>query len=788
MEDGQGKPGALAGENMPDMAETPDAPSRKSANRVTWRVMLLVALLGVGIFAVLGVRLYEIQVNLRGELQGKANAQHTDSTGIDAVRGSIYDRNMNLLASSQNAETVGIDPSNIENDAQASLIAKGLSEILDIDHAVIYEATKKQGTKNVTVARKIDKEKADEVRAFIVKNGFSRMIKTEPDSKRYYVYSNLAAQVIGFVGSDNRGLDGLESKYDALLTGTSGHIVAVNDRSGQVAPLQYEMVYDVSNGKSLVLTLDETVQRSLERHLEMAMRENSVQNRGCGIVMDVKTGAILGMATKGDYDLNNYQAVSDKTALAELAALSGEEYRAYLAAAQRAQWRNKAVSDPYEPGSTFKIFTAAIAVEEKAVDIEKDIFVCTGIVHDVGGFDIRCHKRNGHGSLTFAETICNSCNPAYIAIGAKVGAAKFYHYMRAFGFMERTGIDVMGEASNLGLFHTWEAFSTQVSTQATYAFGQTFKITPIQLITAVAAVANGGYLMQPYIVGEAIGGNGARSAVNTPTVVRQVISAETSKLMCALLEGVVSEGTGKNAYVKGYRVAGKTGTSQKRDLWDKNGNDISEGKYVVSFVGFAPADDPQVAVLIVLDEPGGPASLRSGGYMAAPVAGRIFADVLPYLGVAPRYSDEELSARDIKTPGVTGKALSQAIVSLTNIGLDYKIYGEGSVVVSQIPVSGIALTAASKVMLFTEAGLDDMEPVLMPDLTGKTFSQANAILADLGLFMRPTGAFGTDDAALKAAFQAVSPGESTPFGSIIEVEFRDNSVDDAGSVSGRRRG
>lgn len=759
--------------------QNPQSILEKNTRPLKVRVFILMAVFGVFIFVPLAMKLYDIQIRQHKDLEQKAISQQTSRASVSANRGTIYDRNMNTLASSGSAETVGIDPPNIENEDQARLIAQGLSDILGLEYDWVLEKTTHKETRNMTIAIKIERDKSDAIREFIAKNNLERMIKLDPDSKRYYTYSNSASHVLGFVGRENTGLNGLEALYNELLSGTPGYTIASTDKTGRILPDQYEMFYDAQDGKDLVLTLDVNIQHILENNIETALLENEVGNRACAIVMDVKTCAVLGMTTKGDFNPNEYQEIADSAMKEYLDTLEGEEKAAATADAQQLQWRNKALSDTYEPGSTFKIITTAIAVETGAIDFENDRFSCSGMVRNVGGYDISCHKKTGHGSQTFEQALQNSCNPAFIAIAQKIGPENFYKYMKEFGFMEKTGIDLVGEASNAGLYHTWKDFSTTISTQATYSFGQTFKITPIQLITAVSAVANGGYLMEPYVVADAIDSNGVRQTVNAPTVVRQVISQETSKTLRSMLEDAVKLGTGKNAYVKGYRIAGKTGTSQKRDMYDKDGNYIGDGKYVVSFMGFAPADDPQIAVLVMLDEPGRARNLRSGGYMAAPVAGRIFADLLPYLGIAPHYTAEELDAIDIQVPAITGLTLAEAKDQLKAVNVTYKVIGSGETVLDQIPLAGVYLPATAEVLIYTETQAEAKE-VTMPNVIGMTPEKVNQTLSDMGLFMRATGARPEANTVIRAAFQTVEAGKQIPFGTIVDIEFRNDSVSDGG--------
>lgn len=747
----------------------------KSNRSLLVRTIALMVIFGFGIFVVLGVKLYSVSVTRHDELQQMAVNQQTRSTVITPNRGTIYDRNMNVIAMSVSTETVKIDPINIKTDEQREFVANGLSVILGIDREKLLEQTKKNNHYEI-VAKKVDKEVADLVRSFVIENKLGDMVGLDPDSRRIYPNNNLASTLIGFVGTDNTGLDGLEAKYEADLQGTPGQIVVAKDAKGSTMPTQYEMYYDASDGNDLRLTIDESIQHFLEKHLETAVIENEVAQRACGIVMDVKTGGILAMATKGDYDLNEPFVITDEELKGEVEALRGtEEYSQKNSDALQAQWRNKAVSDTYEPGSTFKMFTAAMAIEENLVS-DGDHFNCAGSVK-VGKWTINCHKRAGHGSQTFLEAIMHSCNPAFIAIGNRVGPEKFYSYMQAFGFMDTTGVDLPGETSNKGLVHSYEVYSKDPAAQAVYSFGQTFKITPIQLITAVSAVANGGYLMKPYVVQDWLDQDGTVIKSTTPTVVRQPISTETSKKLCLMLEQVVCnpEGGGKNAYVKGYRVAGKTGTSQKRDVVGAS----EQGLYVTSFVGFAPADNPEIAILIMLDEPGGPRNLRMGGYMAAPVARRVLADTLPYLGIAPQYSADEITGIDVAVPNIKNKSVEEAKKILKELGLEATVNGSGDTVLDQVPINGVQIPSTAKVILYTE-GEKPEEKIAVPDVSGKTPEQANTMLANAGLYMKAAGARSASSSSVVAAWQEITAGTEVPIGTIVQVEFRDSSVGDYG--------
>ena len=592
-----------------------------------------------------------IQFVQGSELQRKAIEQQTRDRIINSKRGTIYDRNLKPLAISASVETVTVNPSVIKENGNAESVATELSRILDMSYEEVYEKITKNSSYEY-VKRKIETPQSDEIKA-LKAEGKLEGVNLDEDSKRYYPYNNFASHVIGFTGVDNQGLAGIELMYDKYLKGTPGRVVSAKNAVGTDMPYQYEKYYSSEDGLNVVLTLDEVIQHFVERNLETAVIENDVKNGAAAIIMDVKTGEILAMSTKPDFDLNNPLVIQDEETKAELEALSKENPDAYQEALNTAlekMWRNKAVMDTYEPGSTFKILTSAIALEENLVS-DSDSFVCTG-AKTIAGHSIRCWKAGGHGVQDFAKAIQNSCNPAFMTIGERIGKEGFFKYTKGFGLQEKTGIDLPGEAE--GIFFNESQFGPLEC--ATTSFGQGFQVTPIQLISAVAAVANEGKYMKPHIVKELTDSEGKVVQRFEPEFVRQIVSKETSQKMCSLLESVVSEGSGSNAYIKGYRVAGKTGTSEKRPR--------SEGKKIASFVGFAPADDPQVACLVMLDEPEG--GQYFGGVIAAPVVGAILEDVLRYLNVEPRLSQEEVQKSDISVPEIVGDTVADATKNVTD--------------------------------------------------------------------------------------------------------------------------
>ncbi|MDL2288629.1 PASTA domain-containing protein [Oscillospiraceae bacterium OttesenSCG-928-F05] len=741
------------------------AESSERANRtVVWRTIFLMVLCGVVVFVPLIAQLYKIQINEHDFYERQAIDQQTRDTVIAANRGTIYDRNRKQIAVSAPVETIALSPVDIEDEDQAKLIAEGLSMLLDVDYDKVYELTQKSNYYQL-VARKVEKEQADKVRDFKERYGL-RAIRIDPDTKRYYTYSNLASQLLGFVGIDNQGLEGLEAYYDEKLTGTPGKIVTAKNNAGTDMPFQHQKFYDPEDGLSMVLTIDETMQHFLEKHLEQAIVENQVENRATGIIMDVKTGEILAMATSPGYDLNDPRTIVDEETLQALSALEGDAYREALAEAQLYQWRNKAVSDTYEPGSVFKVVTLAMALEEGAKTLESK-FYCDGSAHVPGwGKPISCWKKAGHGSQTLAETLQNSCNPAFIDIGLSIGREKFYEYQEAFGFGKRTGVDMPGEAA--GLLHDKAAFMTNDVDLAVAAFGQRFTVTPLQMVTAVSAVVNGGYLMEPHIVKEFIDSEGNVVQAIEPTVVRQVISEETSAIMCDLMEKVVSIGTGKNARVNGYNIGGKTGTSEKAGA-------NTEGMYDVSFVGVAPTDDPQIVILVILDTPGGPAISRSGGIMAAPLAGRILADVLPYMGIEPQYSEEELKGVDVSMPNLNGMTREAAEAALKEKGFTFKFEGDGETVTDQVPAHAAKVPNTSQVIVYM-GGAKPSGLVAVPDVIGLSPEEANRALTNAGLYVRSTGP--ASGGTVKAALQSIDAGTQVVRGTVVDVEFRDMAVGD----------
>ncbi len=637
--------------------------------RMWRRTAFLLAILIIG-FAVVVGSLFRLQLVQGEEMQTRAVDQYLKDTSISAKRGTIYDCNMKVLAKSAGVWKVVLEPNYITDDNR-ELICNGLSQILGLDKADLIERSKKKTYYDV-VQNKVETDVKDQIVAFKEENEITNGIRLIPDYKRYYPYGKFASSVLGFTGSDNQGLAGIEAQYDSELTGVPGRLVTAKNAVGTDMPFDYEQMVDAQNGHSLVLTIDEVVQHFLEKYLEEGVANSGTRNRACGIVMDVNTGAILGMAVKGDFDPNDPFTLSDPKEQAAVDALQGEERTKALNEARQKQWRNKCVSDTYYPGSVFKMVTASMGLEEGIIS-ENTSFSCPGY-YVVADRRISCWKSGGHGSETFAQGLCNSCNPVFIQVGEKLGPETFFKYFEAFGFTQKTGIDLPGESRSIYYDETMGPVEL-----ATESFGQNFSITPIQMITAAAAVANGGYLVQPHVVAQVIDDEGNIVRTTDTTVKRQVISNETSRRVSAMLQETATTGTAKNGYIAGYRVAGKTGTSEKIAEWVAQGKQ-GEKKYIASYCGYAPADDPQVAMLVFFDEPLPQGGQVFGSAIAGPPFAKAMSEILPYLGVEAKYTEEELAKLDTSTPDVLGKNVQEAQNTLQSAELDVKVYGQGETV------------------------------------------------------------------------------------------------------------
>ena len=660
-----------------------------------------------------------------------------------------------VLAESATAWKIYVDPSEVSQDSVREKIAEDLSEMLSLDYDSVYEKLSKN-TGYEVLKRKVDSATRESIASYISENDYNKIIGIDEDAKRYYPYNQFASKIIGFTGDDDQGLSGLEKTYDDLLTGVPGRIVTATDAKQREMPVPFETTIEAQQGKSLVLTIDQVIQYYLEKNLEQAYKDNNAIS-ATGIVMRTKTGEILAMSTKPDYDPNNpFNLLNDETNSILENIEDEDERSSKLSSALNEQWKNNAISDTYEPGSVFKMITAAAAIEEGVVD-ENTMFTCNGYVN-VAGWRINCHNRSGHGTETFAEGLKNSCNPVFINVAQEMGVETFYEYVEAFGLTEKTGIDLIGESSSV--FHNKDTMG--ISELSSSSFGQTFQVTPIQMITAVNAIANGGKLVQPYIVKEVQDKDGNVISSTETSVKRQVISENTASRIATMLEDVVATGTGKNAYVPGYRVAGKTGTSEKVG----NRNEDGSKKYIASFCAFAPADDPEVVVLILIDEPRG--GSYSGGTIVGPIVGDILESTLQYLNIEPRYTEEELQDMDVYAPNVVSQTVEQATAAIEEKGLSVRVIGSGETVVSQNPESSQPIPKDGTVILYTEEG---RETAVVPDVTGMTISQANRTLLNAGLNIKISGNT-TGDAEAIAYSQSIGEGREVELGTVVTVNFK----------------
>ena len=812
----------------------PTTPRRKSdaarrANQVIRsRTVLVMVLFGVVTFALLFWKLYDLQVVRHDELQARAVNQQTRSAVVTASRGTIYDRSQHVLAISATAETVNISPKEIKEfvesqeksieEAQAkaeekgteytappvrdeAYIARGLARILEIDQAGIEKKMERTDSMYETLKKKTEQDVSDQVRRFI--NGEIddegneitekkekiklRGVWLQPDSKRYYPYAQLAANIIGFVNGENQGGVGLEAKYESELEGTSGYTVTARNAHGTELLYPFEQYYDAENGSDLVLTLDVNVQTALEAGLESMLTKFDAKNGGTGIVMDVNTGAIVAMASFPTYDANNYGTITDETLLEKLdAALaqieknrstyeSEEDYQAAISAARstvlQTAWRNKCIDSTYEPGSTFKPITLAIALEENVVTMNST-FTCSGSIMVPGwSKPFNCSKRAGHGTQDLKVATGNSCNPAFITMGLNIGVDTYWKYLQAFGLMEPTGVDMIGEAK--GIFADEKTFKSNVVSLASYAFGQTFNVTPLELIRAQAACINGGYLYTPYIVDQVLDEDGTVLSQHDSTPIRQVISEETSAKVRECLEYVVAYGTGKNGQVAGYRIGGKTGTADKTGT---RTDDNPKGDVVVSFMCFAPADDPQYIMLLTMDTPSrDTGTYVSGGNMVAPFASQIMAEILPDLGVSPDYTEAELLNADAAVPNTVGLTAAEAIEKLKNAGFGYTLVGDGGTVTDQTPAGGAIVPNSASIILYLGQEASNV-PCTVPNVVGKSAAEANQLLTNAGLIMRLAGTTASSSGDVHALSQDKEAGTTLPPGSVVTVRFGDGSV------------
>lgn len=733
------------------------------AQRLRQRTAILILLILVLGFGAAILRLTYLTTVQSSELQEAAVDLQLADTTVSAKRGTIYDANGNVLAESASVWQVVMSPINFKNDKQRQAAAKGLSEIFDLEYNDVLEDTKQQ-SHYVVVKRRIESDEREKVLQLIdtLKKDYScsGVIQLLDDYKRYYPKNSLASSVIGFTGSDDQGLEGIEYEYDSYLSGTPGRIITAQNARGTDMPFRYEQNVESEDGNNVYLTIDETIQSICEKYMQKGVEDNNVLNKGVCIAMDVNTGAILAMVTTDGYDLNNPYELSAKDKKKIKSTPKKKQAEAESAALSN-MWRNKAVADTYMPGSVFKMCVASAALEENLVN-EKTSFTCTGSI-SVEGETIHCSNISGHGTQNFVEVISNSCNPAFIQIGQMLGAGKFRQYYQGFGFSDKTGIDLPGEAED----SFWKEGKMGGVDLAVASFGQNFTITPIQMITACAAVSNGGYVVQPHVVSKITDSKGNVIKTVDKKVKRQVISDDTSKKMNEYLEYNTERQGAAAGYISGYKVAGKTGTTEKRGV-TKFESSFSED-YISSFCGYAPADDPQIAMLVFFDTPDGDAYY--GSQVSSPVFINIMSEVLPYLDVKTSYTDEELGYVDASAGDYTGVSIDEAKTAVEADGFTATVKGNGSTVISQIPTVSSGLQKGGSIVLYTDSN-SQSETVSVPSLIGLSPDEVNNVASDYGLNVSFSGATTSSGTS---SSQNIEVGTSVSPGTVITVSFADSS-------------
>ena len=761
--------------------------NQRLRQRTVW---LLIIVLALGFGAVI-TRLAYLQLVQGEQLQQRAVEQQLSDTVINAKRGTIYDRNGKVLAQSASVWQVVLSPANFETDEQRNFVATRLAEILDLKKEDVLKQTK-EDSYYVVVKRKIESEERKKVLELMneVQTNYklSGVIALLDDYKRYYPYSDLASSVIGFTGGDDQGLAGVEYQYDEYLTGAPGRLVTATNANGTLMPFDYSQNVEAQDGNSLVLTIDETIQSICEKYMKQGIKDSDVYNRGVCIAMDVKTGEILAMATVGGYDPNEPFTISreeqkkieeidteyliengyleegsNKTPqeIAEITETAKSEAESQALAKM---WRNKAISDTYYPGSVFKMITLSMALEEGTVD-EKSSFNCSGYFK-LYEENIGCHNTSGHGTQNYEQALCNSCNPAFIQIGQSVGEEDFWEYYQAFGFSDKTGIDLPGESDDL--FFTEDGSMGPVDL-AVASFGQNFSITPIQMITAASAIANGGKIVQPHVVKQILGADGSVVENISTDAKRQAISEDTAAELRRIMEQNAIHGTGKNGYVAGYRVAGKTGTTEK--LTDSNGDGVDD--YIASYCGFAPADDPEIAMLVFFDTP--LAGNYYGSAVAAPVFANIMGEVLPYLEIDAQYTEAEAANVDTISGTYTGLSVSEATKLANADGFEVTVKGEGTTVVAQVPAAGSKIPTGGTIVIYTDDA-SISEKVTVPNFVGFSLSDVNYIASYYGVNVSIKGSVTASDTV--SASQDIAEGTQVNPGTVVTVTFSSGSVND----------
>ncbi len=757
------------------------------------RILATAAVLGILGFVPVALRLYDLMVGQYDYYSQLALRNQTRTTTVTADRGTIYDRNMNILACSQSVENVYLDPHELkQSKADLEAISQKLGQILDLDPAWLLEQAKDTTKRYKQAAARISEETAAEIRAYINENQISG-IHLEPNSQRFYPYGTLAAQVIGFTNASNTGSEGVEAAYNSFLEGSAGRVITTKGNNEMDMPFSYERYVSSVQGCDVIMTIDATVQACLEKEMETAIARYDVQNGAFGMVMDVNTGEILAMATLGSYDPNSYLEIADPLAAAEVERLrtayllqpQGSEayaeglaaYQEALTAARLKQWRNRVISDGYEPGSTFKVMTMAAALDCGAIDLNTD-FYCGGSEQIPGRAQrLHCWRSAGHGAEKTPQALQNSCNIAFAHIALKLGGEMFYEYVQRFGILEKTGIDLAGESKGVffdkSLITDTDKWGTASLTSG--SFGQTFKLTPLQLVRGIASVVNGGYLLEPYIVSEVVDAEGNTVLKQEPTVIRRTIREETSLTMRKLIASVVEEGTAKNAKVAGFSIGGKTGTSEKIDVFDENGQRVQDK--IVSFVGIAPMDDPKYIVLVALDTPSRSTGIYiSGGVMAAPTVGAVMADILPYLGVEQTFSPDEAAGRVVVLEDYAGMTQKDAEKALKAAGITGRFVGDGETVTGQIPAAGQSVPGDSEVLLYL--GVPPEEGTTeVPDFTGMDRQTAKDAAEAAGLYILVAG---NDEIAPEVVVtaQSLAPGSEVALGTTVRLEFADTMAAD----------
>ena len=752
-----------------------------SKKGLIFRTLFILIVCGIGAFVITS-RLFDVQIVNHSYFQARALSAQLSHSTLTATRGTIFDANGNILAMSAATENVFISPLVMERDEQdVELIASGLSRILDVDRDMIIERASRTQSQYQIIKRHVSYEQAQEVRAFISEHRL-RGVHLEPNSRRYFPNDSLAGQILGFVGTDHTGLEGMELRYEDYLTGVSGRQVRLTSARGSTLSFAgFEDTFEAQDGNDIVLTIDSTIQYFVEKHLAAAIEQYDVLNGAICIAMNPRTGAILAMASYPNFNPNDFLALSGRE-LSRIEAIEDEDERnAAIREAQFRQWSNRAVTDTYEPGSVFKMISMAMALEENIANLETT-FTCRGYVAVRGRVDrnqdplpMRCHLRIGHGTITFDQAMQRSCNIVCVELAVNIGARTFYDYIEAFGLFGNTGLDNMTEARSFWWDENVFLNRHNHSQLAAASIGQTFTITPIQMITSAAATVNGGYLMQPFLVSEIVDSNGNTVRRNEPTVIRQVISEGTSADMRYILENTVLYGTGRNAQVSGFRIGGKTGTSenvvQLALTYEGAQKDLT-----ASFLGFAPADDPEIMILLLLDTPSRATGINiSGGAMAAPVVGNMLADILPLaLGIMPEYSEEELQAINIYIPRVYDRPISTATGVLSGLGLSYTIIGDGETVTAQFPAPNMQVAPGTTVRLYADATAPH-EQVIVPNLSDMTFQGALNTLENRGLFVRTTGV-PIFDIRGRVSVQSVPAGTEVDYGTVVEITLIDRDA------------